>query len=69
MKAVEIQIMEGGWPPMLVEGMFRPRGNGWQLEAWRSFDVSGGERFPNRWTLSPGQEAECERRLKAACYA
>ena len=24
MKAVEIQITEGGWPPMLVEGMFLP---------------------------------------------
>ena len=59
---VERRIGTGGYPPMLLQGVF----NGTELEAWRAFDVSGGEMHPMTYTLSAGQERQCERWLKEA---
>ena len=37
---------------MLVQGIVSKRGRGYYVEAWRAFDVSGGERFPCSYSLS-----------------
>ena len=47
---------------MLLQGVF----NGRHLEAWRAFDVSGGERFPMRWILTDSQEQQCVVEIRKA---
>ena len=40
---VQVDVRRGGLAPMLVQGIVSKRGRGYSVEAWRAFDVSGGE--------------------------
>ena len=59
MKLIEREVMRGGWPPMLLQGVVRKVGRGVQVEAWRAFDISGGCRQPIRWMFNESRESQC----------
>ena len=56
---VERRVSQGGWPPMLLQGIVQVRGRGFTLESWGAFDVSGGERQPIAHKLNGSEERQC----------